>query len=57
LGFNYSGMRILSGHYETVLVVGVTKRSEAPPVMGVKGVFGPGSGFQEIFQTIEKAVG
>ena len=32
LGFNYGVIRILSGHYKTVLVVSVTKCSEAPPV-------------------------
>jgi len=32
LGFNYGVMRVLSGHYKTVLVVSVTKCSEAPSV-------------------------
>jgi acetyl-CoA C-acetyltransferase len=32
LGFNYGVMRVLSGHYKTVLVISVTKCSEAPPV-------------------------
>jgi len=32
LGFNYGVMRILSGHYKTVLVASVTKCSEAPSV-------------------------
>lgn len=30
LGFNYGVMRILSGHYKTVLVISITKCSEAP---------------------------
>jgi len=32
LGFVYGVMRVLSGHYRTVLVTGVTKCSEAPDV-------------------------
>ncbi|MCF8084411.1 MAG: thiolase family protein [Deltaproteobacteria bacterium] len=32
LGFHYGAMRILSGHYKTVLVTSITKCSEAPPV-------------------------
>jgi acetyl-CoA C-acetyltransferase len=35
LGFIYGVMRILSGHYNTVLVISVTKCSEAPSVHAV----------------------
>ena len=48
------------GVYDMPIIVGgIISKNERNKLqeMGVKGVFGPGSGFQEIIQAIEKAVG
>ena len=48
------------GVYDIPIIVGgIISKNEKNKLqeMGVKGIFGPGSGFQEIIQTIEKTVG